>query len=770
MFVTRLFRAIAGPLSLCGWLSLWLVAVLSLGVPAAPSFAQGQAATLERILVEGNQRIEAETVRSYMSLGRGDIVTPARVDRSLKALFATGLFSDVLIRQAGADLIVSVVENPIINQLAFEGNLRIDDEALSAEVQLRPRVVFTRTRIQNDVQRIIQVYRRGGRFAATVEPKVIQLPQNRVDLVFEINEGPLTGIRRISFIGNKRYSDRDLRSELATKETRFYRFLSSSDNYDPDRLAFDQELIRRYYGNRGYADARVVSAVAELSPDRSHFFITFTIEEGEEFRIDEVTVDSSVPDLTPIQLTSTVAIARGNRFSAEAVEETIQDLTFEIGRLGYAFVDVRPRLVLDRDDNTIDIVFEINEGPRVYVERINITGNVRTLDKVVRREFRVVEGDAFNTARLRRSQQRIRSLGFFESVELSDEPGSAPDKSIINVNVAERSTGELLFGIGFSTTDKLIGDITIRERNLLGKGQDLRASFQLSARTQEIDLSFNEPFFLDRNVAAGFDVFRRTANNQAQSSFDKREIGFAVRAGYPLTERLRQRFSYSLRFDEVENVGSDASRFIVAGSNVTSAVGHSLIYDLRDNSFQPTSGYLVRLDQTLAGFGGNKSFLDNRLTYAYFQPILEDWVGSVRLTEGYIVGLGQGVDINDRFFVGGNNFRGFRTGGIGPRDTVSGDALGGNVFYVGTAELRFPLGLPGELGIVGRAFSQAGSLTGIDETGSNLFDVGSVRVSSGVGVSWSSPVGPISLDYATVLRKEAFDETQAFSFRFATQF
>lgn len=762
-----MFAAFHGPRGRYG---LALTAALLLGILSAPALAQGQANALGRVLVEGNQRIEAETVRSYMSVGRGDLVTPALIDRSLKALFATGLFSDVLIRQAGADLVVSVVENPIINQLAFEGNRRVDDEALAAEVQLRPRVVYTRSRIQNDVQRIIDVYRRGGRFAATVEPKVIQLPQNRVDLVFEINEGPLTGVRRIMFVGNKRYSDRDLRSELATKESRYYRLFSSSDNYDPDRLAFDQELVRRFYARRGYADARVVAAIAELSADRSNFFITITLEEGEEFHVNKVSVDSSVPDLTPQQLVSTVTIVRGDRFNADAIEETIQDLTFEIGRLGYAFVDVRPRLVLDREANTVDIVFEVNEGPRVYVERINITGNVRTLDRVVRREFRVVEGDAFNTARLRRSQERIRALGFFETVELSDEPGSAPDKSIINVGVSEQSTGELLFGIGFSTTDKLIGDITIRERNLLGKGQDLRASFQISSRTQEIDLSFTEPYFLGRNVAAGFDVFRKSNNQQAQSSFDSREVGFALRAGYPLTERLRQRFSYTLRLDEVDNVGADASRFIVAGSNVTSAIGHSLIYDLRDNSFNPTDGYLVRIDQKLAGFGGNKRYLENRLTYSYFQPFYEDWIGTVQLIEGYIVGIGQGIDINDRFFVGGNNFRGFQSAGIGPRDTTSGDALGGNVFYVGTAELRFPLGLPDELGIVGRAFSQAGSLARVDETGSNLFDVGSVRVSSGFGLSWASPVGPINLDYATVLKKEDLDETQAFSFRFAAQF
>ena len=747
-----------------------IIFALGLGFRIHPVFAQsGQLADVQ---VEGNQRIEDETVRSYMSLRSGDLITEAEIDQSLKALFATGLFSDVTIRRAGDDLVVSVVENPIINQLAFEGNERIDDDALSAEVQLRPRIVFSRSRVQSDVQRIIEVYRRAGRFAATVEPKIIQLPQNRVDLIFEVDEGPVTGIQKITFIGNEAYGDRKLRTEIASKEDRFYRIFTSADKYDPDRLSFDQELLRRFYLKNGYVDFRVVSAVAELSPDRRNFFITITVEEGDQFRVAGTSVQSAIPKLEVSRLQGLVALESGDIYNAEKVDDTLVAISLEAGVAGFAFVDIRPQLDIDRESRTVDVTFVVNEARRVFVERINITGNVRTLDKVIRREFRLVEGDAFNRARLQRSRQRIRALGFFESVQMTEERGSAPDKSVVNVEVSERSTGELTFGLGLSTTEGVIGDISIRERNLLGRGQDLRASLSLSRRNQEIDLSFTEPFFLDRNLAAGFDVFRRTSDQQRESSFDSRELGFALRAGYPIAERLRQTLTYTLRSDTIGNVREDASRFVKGqeGTSITSAVGQSITFDARNDPIFPTRGFIVRLDQTLAGFGGNKQYLRNRLSYATFIPIAENWTGSLRFIEGYIVGLGQDVSISDRFFIGGTDFRGFRPAGIGPRDRRSGDALGGNLFYVGTAEVSFPVGLPNEIGLLGRVFTQAGSLARVDESGPGLADIGSTRVSAGFGVTWNSPFGPLQLDWATALVKEDFDETQSILFSFGTRF
>lgn len=739
-----------------------------------PALAQGTS-QVDDIVIVGNQRIDETTVRSYMRIDVGDSVDSESVDRALKELFATGLFADVAIRREGGRLIVNVVENPIINRLAFEGNRRIDDEALRAEVQLRPRIVYTLRRIQNDVQRIIQVYRRSGRFAATVEPKVIQLAQNRVNLVFEVSEGPLTRVRRIAFIGNTMFSDGKLRGAITTKEARFYRFLTGGDTYDPDRLTADRDLLRRFYLQRGYADFRVVSAVAELSADREDFFITFSVDEGEQYDFGKLDIETTLKNLDPARLRSAVSASTGDTYDAEKVEETIQDLTFEVGRLGYAFVNVQPRVERDREARTIDITFEVDEGRRVYVERIDISGNVRTLDKVIRREFRLVEGDAFNTAKLRRSLRNVRSLGFFETVEIAPDLGSAEDKSVIAVEVRERSTGEFSFGAGFSTTDTLIADVSIRERNLLGRGQDLRASVGLSTRRQSVDVSFTEPFFLDRNVAAGFDVFRRR-REQRESSFDENAVGFKLRANFPIAQFLRQSVSYGLRSVDIENVDLTASRFIrgQAGQTVTSEVGYALTYDLRDDAIEPNEGFIIRGRQDLAGLGGDARFLRTSIEYAHYIPILKDVTGIISFEEGYILGIGQDININERFFLGGNNFRGFQSFGVGPRDRATNDALGGNLFYVGSVEGRFPLGLPVEFGILGRVFSEFGSLALSDDSGANIFDVGSVRASTGVGLSVRSallgPLGVFELDFGFPILKEDVDETEVFRFSLGTRF
>ena len=732
---------------------------------------EAQAPKVTAIDVVGNQRIEAETVRSYMLIGIGDELETARVDRSLKALFETGLFLDVAIRRQGTRLIVNVIENPIINQLAFEGNRRIDDETLSAEVQLRPRRVYTQTRIQNDVRRIVQLYRLSGRFAASVEPKVIQLPQNRVDLVFEINEGPQTAIRRITFIGNRAFSDSMLRSEIATKETRWYRFLTTDDTYDPDRLTLDRDFLYRFYRKNGYADFRINSAITELTPDREDFFITFSVEEGERYTFGAIEIETELRDLEPAQLHEKLVVQEGEIYDAEAVEDSIQNLTFELGRLGYAFVDVRPRAHRDREQRVLGITFEINEGPRVYVERIDIVGNVRTLDKVIRREFRLVEGDAYNAAKLRRSRQRVRGLGFFRTVDITREEGSAPDRSVINVAVEEQSTGELSVGAGFSTSDALIGDISVSERNLLGKGQELVASINISARRQFADISFTEPYFLDREVAAGFDVYRRRREFQDKSSFDLNSVGFKLRMGYPIAEHLRQSLFYSFDITDIGNTGQ-SSRFIrdQAGSATTSSVGYTLEYDARDDRLEPTAGYIVTGSQEVAGLGGNVNYLRSVLEYGHYFPIFEQVVGLLGIEQGYIFSFDDDVRIDDRFFVGGSNFRGFKVGGIGPRDKVTGDALGGNLYYVGVAEVRFPLGLPEEFGILGRTFTEIGSLAIIDESGPGIFDVGTPRVSAGVGFTWRSPFGPVQLDLALAVLQEDVDKTEPFRFSFGTRF
>jgi outer membrane protein insertion porin family len=750
--------------------------------------------TIADLKIEGLQRIEPETVRSYMLLQVGDPFDPERVDASLKALFATGLFADVKLDRQGNTLVVRVVENPIINRIAFEGNSKLSDKDLNGEIQLRPRVVYTRSRVQNDVKRIIDLYRRHERFAATVEPKVIQLPENRVDLIFEINEGPSTGVRSINFVGNQAFSDSALRGVIDTKESRWYRFLSNADTYDPDRVTYDRELLRKYYLSEGYADFHVVSAVAELTPDRDGFILTFTVDEGERYRFGKIDVDIKLKDLPKEAVLPLLVVRPGDWYNADAVEKSISTLTDALGARGYAFVEVKPQISRNRDDRTIDIVFNVQEGPQVYVERIDIVGNVRTLDKVIRREMRLVEGDAFNANKLSRSKDRLKNLGFFKKVETTTTQGSAPDKTVIAVEVEEQSTGELSLGLGFSTTNGPLADVTLRERNFLGRGQDFRIGTVVSFRSQQIDFSYTEPYFMDTNIAAGIDLFEIKTSPTASffsgqtPAYEQFSYGGALRAGYQLTENLRQTLKYTARSDDIDDVQTNAALFIQLeqGVHLTSAVGQVLLYDRRDNRIDPTSGWYASVGNDLAGLGFGVDYVRNKINAGYYYPIAPGWTLGFTGEAGDIFGYnGQQVLLQDRFFVGGDNLRGFAPAGIGPRDEFSQDALGGNKYYVGSISESIPLGLPKELGITGRVWTDFGTLWGNDQKNLVLtpaelaieggqqpiiLDSAALRVSSGVGVTWGSPVGPIRIDLGYPIKKEAYDKTQFFRISFGTKF
>jgi outer membrane protein insertion porin family len=755
------------------FVGLVFAAIVVADVPAAAQSGE----TIESIQIRGNQRIESTTVASYLTLQVGDPFDEDALDQSLKNLYASSFFEDVTLRREGDRLLVEVVENPIINRIAFEGNLRLDDATLEPEVQLRPRVVFTRSRVQNAVSRILELYRRNGRYAASVEPKIIKLDENRVDLIFEINEGPLTEVGRIIFVGNEAFSDSTLRSIIQTSESSWLSFFTSNDTYDPDRLAFDQELLRRHYLARGYVDFNVRSALAELTADGETFVITFTLDEGEQYELGDVAIDSRLRDLEPEQLQQLLETTPGQVYNADDVETSITALTDEIGKLGYAFVDIEPDLEKRPDEQTIDLTYVVNEGARVYIERIDVIGNVRTLDEVIRREFRLSEGDAFNTALLRRSRQRIQNLGYFEKVDLRTLPGSSPDKTRIEIEVAEKSTGELSFGAGFSTSDGPLGDIRLTERNLLGTGRSVTANFRLSERRSEIDFSLTEPYFLDTDITAGVDLFRTETDFQDESSFDQTTLGGALRASYPLTERLRHGLKVTVREDDIKDVDGDASEFIQAeeGKDLSVILGQTLTYDRRDTRFLPTEGYLLRFQQEFAGLGGDTQYLKHELIGSYYYPFTPSWVLNLSARGGHIFGYGgEDVRLFDRFFLGGSTLRGFRFAGVGPRDGLTDDALGGNTLATGTVELRFPLGLPEELRMFGRAFTEGGTLTDIDVpdgvSDANLLDSGSFRASAGIGLSWLSPLGPISIDFAEALLKEDEDKAEQFRVSFGTRF
>ncbi|HSE74215.1 MAG TPA: outer membrane protein assembly factor BamA [Dongiaceae bacterium] len=750
-----------------------LFCTLAVALPGAIAQSISSGDPIQEIRVEGNQRIEPETVRSYMQINPGDPFDAKRIDQALKNLFATGLFADVNFRREGDALVVHVTENPIINKLAFEGNKRIDDDALQAEVQLRPRVVYTQARVQADVKRILDLYRRGGRFAATVEPKIIKLDQNRVNLVFEINEGDVTEVRRIDFVGNKVFSDGDLRDEIVTQEAAFYRFLSTTDTYDPDRLTLDKEALRKFYLSEGYADFRVVSAVAELSPDQEAFFITFTVEEGERYKLGTVDIKTTLKDLDPESLRDAVETEEGDWYNADLVDASVQAISDRVGSLGYAFVDVRPRIDRDPENKILNLTYDIQEGPKVYVERIDISGNVRTQDKVIRREFRLAEGDAFSTAKVRRTEQRLKDLGFFESVDIQAVPSDSPDKTIIKVKVAEKSTGELSFGAGFSTADGPLANVGVRERNLLGKGYDLRAQLNISGRRSTADISFTDPYFLDRDLSAGFDVFHRRFDRK-ESSFEERNTGLGLHIGYDLTEYTRQTISYTASYDQVKDVDHDASDVIQdeEGDEFRSIIGSDIMYDRRDSKLDPRDGYYLSVGTDFAGVGGTVFYLRNTLGGGYFIPVTKEVTIGATGEVGYIRGLfGDEVRVTDAFFLGGQNLRGFATGGVGPRDSDTKDALGGKFRAEGTIQAAFPLGLPEEYQIRGRVFSDFGTLTGTDfEDDIDLNDSASLRLSLGVGLTWVSPFGPLAVDLAYPVLKEPFDKDELFRFSVGTTF
>jgi outer membrane protein insertion porin family len=791
---------------------------LSAGEAVAQEGAGAQAqqpsnVAIRRIVVEGNQRIEPATITSYLQVRPGEMFDAERIDLSIKTLFATGLFADVQIVQRGPDLVVVVDENPVINRVIFEGMRTLDEEDLEDEVQARPRSVFTAARAQADVQRIIEVYRRSGRFAAQVTPRVRELDQKRVDLIFEVDEGPVTGVRDINFIGNRVFSDRRLREQIVTTESRWWNFFQSNDNYDPDRLEYDREQLRQYYNNRGYADFRVVSAVAELTPDQRDFFITFTVDEGIRYEFGEVKVQTELNRLPQDLLLAAVPIRRGTVFRGELIEDAIDAMTYVAGTVGYANVDISPVVERDAENRVVNITFEVNEGPRVFIERIDVVGNNRTLDRVIRREMRVNEGDAFNRVLLDRSRQRIQSLGFFKEVTVEESDGSQPDRSVVTVTVEEESTGELAFAAGYSSTANFLFDVSISERNLRGRGQFLRLRASTSSQRQQIDLRFTEPRFLGREVSAGFDIYSLRTDFLRQSSFENQSTGLGLRVGFPTSERTSLGLTYSLIQDntEIANIFVDhdanpntapidqcsllnPSRPLLCaqeGEFLTSLLGYTVNWDGRNQPIRATRGFDLVWRQDVAGLGGEVNYLRTELEGGAYYGLWGGFRATARLEAGYIFGWGgDDVRLNDRFFKGGSSFRGFDVAGIGPRQLLvddatgdlvtAGNAVGGNAYAIGTLQLDVPLPLPESFSLGGALFLDVGTLGVVDSASRQPIDMGtqslivddstSLRAAAGVSIFWDSPFGPVQFDFARPLEYEEWDRREEFRFSTRTNF
>ncbi|MCE2730207.1 MAG: outer membrane protein assembly factor BamA [Sphingomonadaceae bacterium] len=739
--------------------------------PAAAPTAPAAFDEIKSITVVGTQRLEGDTVRSYIRLRTGQLWTQASADQALKDLYATELFADVAVRNNSGAVVIEVRENPVVNRIILEGNKRIKNDKIEPEIKLAPRQIYSRSKVRADVARIVELYKRQGRFAAVVEPKLVQLDQNRVDIVFEITEGPKSKVQQINIIGNEKFSDGDLRGEMVTKQSRFYRFFSSGTSYDPDRLAFDQQKLRQFYLTQGYADFRVVSAIAELTPDKQDFIITYVVEEGDRYKFGDVKVESQIRDFDSDRLTVTLRMKKGDWYNAKMVEDTVESLSETAGLFGYAFADVNPDFQRDKETLTMGITFNVAESPRVFVERIDINGNTLTQDKVVRREFRLNEGDAFNSIQVKRTAERIKSLGYFqEELEVEQVQGGAPDRIVLTTNVEEKATGELSLSAGFSSIENFIFQGSVRQRNFRGVGQELRTNISYSSYSKSAEIGFTEPYLFDRSIAVSGDIFRRDLNsfnffnNQRNTTYEQATTGFQLRVGVPVNEYIYFQARYGLSQDDIsldENTfftdpdGTGplpascdpivAGRFLcdATGKRLTSSLGYTLLYDDRDNRIRPTRGQSFGISQDFAGLGGSVKYVKTRINADKFWKPFGNFVFGLSLESGYIHPLESrglesvGVDdvrLTDRFYLGEPQMRGFDIRGVGPRvqrvffqgDIVNGvavnkaltdrnqiqdDAIGGRAYYMGRAELQIPLGSGArELGLRPSLFLDVGSV------------------------------------------------------------
>ncbi|MCA3595495.1 MAG: outer membrane protein assembly factor BamA [Methylobacterium sp.] len=783
----------------------------------------------QKVVVQGNSRVEADTIRSFVTLAPGESYTAARIDQAIKDLYATGLFRDVQITRSGSGVVVRVVENQSINRVSFVGNSRLKADQLSGEIQARSRGPFSQTMIDQDVQRIRDIYARAGRAAADVRAEITPTADGRVDVTFRISEGGKTGVAAINFQGNNAYGASRLKGVMSTTESNFLSFLKSSDVYDPDRIAADLEAIRRFYLRQGYADFRIVSSSAELDAAQNGYVINIVVEEGPRYSVSAVDVESRIADISTDDLRRQVYIRAGQTYNAVDVEKSVDALSRAVAQRGYAFAQVRPRGERNPADQTVRIVFSVEEGARAYIERIVIRGNTRTRDYVIRREFDVGEGDAFNRAAIDRAERRLRNLDFFQSIRVTTEPGSAPDRVVINVDVQDKATGSFSIAGGYSTSEGFLAEVTLQEVNFLGRGQFVRISASNGQRSRGGEFSFTEPFFLGYRLAAGFDLFTKFSDTSSFSRYQSRTTGFTLRAGVPITEEFSVGVRYTafqqrIRIPEKYNncapgapyftapgvvnsclTDGEASVAIkeAAGNTVTSLAGLTFSYNTLDNNNDPTSGIFADLRPEIAGLGGDARFLRATATVRYYYPITDDFTGMLKLQGGYMTAFGsQRLRVLDHFYMGPDLVRGFAPSGIGPRDRdgdSNANAVGGTTYFGATAEVTFPIfGLPRELGLRGAAFADAGTLFGyrgkkqidLNRDGQinnglgcisglaqseclNVRDENRIRSSVGVGLLWASPLGPIRFDYAYALSRvtgSGGDRLQAFRFTGGARF
>ena len=722
-----------------------------------------------QIIIQGNRRLENELI--LRSSGIEKIGTDDKsLSLAIKNLYKTGYFEDVNIFKDKNIIFINVKENPIVDLISIEGNKEITDDIILAELITKSRNVFSTDQIKLDSEKILTLYKRQGFFSTFVEPKIIRVDENRVNLVFEVFEGKEATIKKVNFINNKIFSDSTLKDIISSSEYRWYEFWGSNDRFDKDRINYDKDLLKKYYFDNGYIDFEIISVNSSLVDNRKDFIVNFTLFEGKRYKITNVKYNSSIRNLKNEQIKDLVDIDAGDWFSSLEIDNSIKKITDITSQMGYAFVDVSPR-IKKFGDNQVEITFEIQQGTKIFIDRINITGNIKTNDSVIRRELQFVEGDAYNLSKIKESERRIKGTGLFDNIEIKLDEMVGTNKTKVDVSVAERSTGQFTVGAGFSSLDGALGNIGIKESNLFGEAKELGLNLGLSTRKSEIDLSYTDPYFLNRDLAAGIDIFNVRRNQKTYSGYKHNIIGFKLRSGFEIIDNLRYFSSYTLKRDKIHDIDNNTSIYIQEqeGKRVTSVIGQAIQYDKLNDRINPTDGYRVRLDFDYFGLVGDSEHILTELKIAHFYRIADGFVLANFLEGGYIASIKE-VKINDRFNLNGDQLRGFKNLGIGPRDSSTSDALGGEIYYVNRNEITFPLGLPDDLGIGGLIFADIGTIYNQSSSALNIHDESALRASAGVGISWVSPFGPVKFYLSKALLKENYDKKEIFRFSFGTTY
>lgn len=773
-------RAGGMPRLLKAFVKLIFVCFLSVTTVSSISVRAAHAQTYQFSSVEiiGNQRVDGATIMSYAGIGRGQTVSAAELNDAYQNIVNSGLFEQVTLTPQGGKLVIEVVEYPTINVINFEGNKRLSDEDLSAIVQSQSRRVYSPRLIEADAANIVLAYEQSGRLAATVEPKIIRRSENRVDIAFEITEGQVVEVERISFVGNRTYSDSRLRRVLGTKQAGLLRRIVKSDTFIADRIEFDKQVLRDFYMSRGFVDFQILSVSPELTRNRDGFLITFNVQEGQQFKFGELTASTDLPDVDPLVYEKEIKVRSGDTYSPSVVDQTIARLERVAIREGRDFIRIDPRVTRNDRDLTLDVDFVVTKGDRIFVERIDIEGNATTLDRVIRRQFDTVEGDPFNPREIRETAERIRALGFFSKADVAAREGTTPDRVIVDVDVEEQPTGSLGFGLSYSVADGAGVNVNFSERNFLGRGQTLSFALAVGTDDQETRLNFIEPSLLGRDVAFRVSGYNVETDGLYGANFRSSEIGLSTGLTFPIGDYSRLGVSYGLRYTDMSNyTGTSGGLFspvltaeVAQGSYLDSELGYSYNYNTRDTGLDPTKGVYLNFDQFIGGVGGDRQYIEtSALAVGEMAIMNEDVVLKAALEGGVLAMLGNDSSRTvDRFFSGGR-IRGFTPTGIGPRDPVTGEALGGNMFAAARFEASFPLGLPEEYGIDGGLFLDLGSVWGLDNPGA-VDDDFYLRSAIGFSVFLETPIGPLRLNFSDVLKKRPGDKVQNFDLTVSTEF